>query len=76
MFKEFFLGLTESEREALASSAGTTVNYIRTHLIAPAHRRKTPNKELMNRLAVACAEKGARFDRAQLLEYFYEKSVA
>lgn len=76
MFKDFYLSLTDPQREALAARAGTTTNYIRTHLIAPARRRKTPNKDLMNDLAIACTEAGAPFDKAQLLEYFYEKSVA
>jgi hypothetical protein len=72
MFKEFFLSLDASKREKLAEDAGTTVGYIRTHLIAPPGRRRTPNKALMHGLVLACKTAGAAFGEAELLRYFYE----
>lgn len=76
MFKDFYLNLSVEQRQELATRAGTTVGYIRTHLIAPPGRRKTPNKELMARLGEACAAMGATFGRAELLLYFYEETAA
>jgi hypothetical protein len=72
MFKSFYVALPESRRAALAQRAGTTTNYIETHLIAPPARRKVPNKPLMDRLALACTEFGAPFSKADLVAYFYE----
>lgn len=72
MFSDFYRSLPEERRSAFAESAGTTTRYIETHLIAPAIRRKVPNKPLMERLAVACGEFGAPFSKEQLVAYFYE----
>lgn len=72
MFKSFYASLPELQRVQFADRAGTTTNYIETHLIAPPARRKVPNKPLMDRLAVACIEFGAAFGKAELVAYFYE----
>lgn len=72
MFSDFYRSLPESQRAAFAISAGTTTRYIETHLIAPAVRRKVPNKPLMERLAAACGQFGAPFSKEQLVAYFYE----
>lgn len=71
-FKTFYQALSEERRAAFADAAQTTTGYIETHLIAPAKRRRVPNKPLMDRLAVACTEFGAEFSKEQLLAYFYE----
>lgn len=72
MFKSFYTGLPEEKRGEFAEAAGTTTGYIEAHLIAPAHRRKVPNKPLMERLSAACGQFGAPFNKAQLVAYFYE----
>ena len=72
MFRSFYLELPEVRRAEFAQRAGTTTRYIETHLVAPASRRKIPNKPLMERLAAACAEFGAAFSKDELVAYFYE----
>lgn len=67
-FREFFVALSESEREAYALRAKTTALYISTHLIAPKERRRIPRPALMQRLAEA--SEGA-VSHADLLAYFY-----
>ncbi|MBY0411362.1 MAG: hypothetical protein K2Q97_14865 [Burkholderiaceae bacterium] len=75
MFKSFYTALPDDRRTAFAEAAGTTTGYIESHLIAPAHRRKVPNKPLMDRLSAACGQFGADFSKEQLLAYFYETPV-
>jgi hypothetical protein len=65
-FKEWFLSLSDDERERYARQAGTTAGYIRVHLIG---RRKIPREELLHRLAAASAGK---FTVAKLLAFFYQ----
>jgi len=67
-FKTFFLCLSQDEQERFAVSAGTTTGYIRTHLIAPLERRKTPRRELIESLVKAGQGK---FTRDELLEWFF-----
>lgn len=64
-FKSWWQARSDSEQEQIARAAGTTVGYIRTHLI---YRRKRPTVELMKRLESAC---GGAFSYAQLREFFY-----
>jgi hypothetical protein len=72
-FKKFFLDLTPTERDAFANRAGTTADYIETHLIAKVSRRQIPRKELMEGLAKS--GEGC-FTYAELLSFFYEKEEA
>ena len=67
-FRDFFLALEPAARERYARRAGTTVGYIRAHLIAPSARRKVPRKRLIEALASAS---DAKISRADLVAYFY-----
>lgn len=67
-FREFFVSLSDAEREAYAARAKTTALYISTHLIAPKERRRIPRPKLMQRLADASEGK---FTQQDLLVYFY-----
>lgn len=71
-FRAFFLGLSQEDREALATRAEYRPQYIRIHLAAPAGRRKVPKKDGMDRLFAACQERGATFTKAALVAWFYE----
>lgn|SRR5690242_10223217 len=64
-FKEWFLGLTNEQRDEYARRAGTTAGYIRVHLIG---RRKIPRAEFMKRLADAS---GGAHTVPSLLAFFY-----
>lgn len=68
-FKEWFLSLSEDQREKYASDAGTTSGYIRVHLIG---RRKIPRPELLRSLAAASRGK---FTVPKLLAFFYETAA-
>ena len=69
--KTFFLGLEPSEQERFAQRAGTTVGYLRAHLIRGG---KVPRPALMESLAEACKQFGAEFSKEDLLAFFYNRS--
>jgi len=64
-FKKYLNNLSEDELQAYAERAGTTPGYITTHLL---HARKTPRKDLLNRLADATEKKVAY---SEVLDHFY-----
>lgn len=68
-FKKHWLDLTPDERNAFAVDAGTTSNYIQTHLTG---RRKMPGKSLMERLFKACKKRGWVRTKPELAIFFYE----
>lgn len=51
-WREYFLSLSEEDQAAYAERAGTTVGYIRIHLV-PVPPRKTPRGPLLQRLSAA-----------------------
>jgi hypothetical protein len=67
-FRKFFLGLSLQEQDAYAKRAGTTVNYIRTHLVY-VPPRKTPRPPLLRALAYASS---GRLSLDDVLEHFYQ----
>lgn len=69
-FRQWFLSLSDEERESYAEKAGTTAGYIRVHLIG---RRKIPRAELMNRLAAAS---DGKWTVPALLAFFYRTREA
>ena len=73
--KTYFLSLSDVERASLADDAGTTMGYIKAHLIAPPGRRKTPRRELMDGLVDALEKRDAGVTRNDLLAYFYEAAA-
>ncbi|EFM0018064.1 hypothetical protein DI17_003911 [Escherichia coli] len=68
-FKKHWLHLTPDEREAFADDAGTTSNYIKSHLIG---RRKMPTKKLMDRLFKACKSRQWVKTKPEMVVFFYE----
>lgn len=71
-FKEWFLSLSDDDRERYARDAGTTAGYIRVHLIG---RRKIPRPDLLRRLAEASNGKFSphgKFTVGDLLGFFYK----
>lgn len=71
--KDFFSRLDDSEQERFAKTAGTTVGYLRAHVLP---RRKIPRSALMNGLVVACQTKDPQVTRAQVVEFFYSELAA
>lgn len=69
-FRQWFLSLSDEERESYAGKAGTTAGYIRVHLIG---RRKIPRSDLMNRLAIAS---DGKWSVPALLAFFYRTREA
>ena len=67
-FKKHWLALTPGEREAFAEEAGTTSNYIQTHLTG---KRKMPGKALMNGLFKACKARQWVRTKPELAIFFY-----
>ena len=65
-YREWFLSLSEAQRDAYAQRAGTTAGYIRVHLIG---RRKIPRPALLNKLADAS---DGKWTVAKLLAFFYK----
>ena len=68
-FPDFFRGLSDQQRERYADRAGTTVEYIRVHLI---RAKRIPRPDLMDSLVQASA--GA-VSRKELLDHFYPPSA-
>jgi hypothetical protein len=68
-FKNFWQSLSTAERKQLADDAGTTVNYIKVHLV---YGRRTPTKRLMDGLFQACRKHDAHLTREQVIGFFYE----
>jgi len=64
-FRDYFLSLSKKEQQAFADTAGTTTNYIRTHLIT---RYKVPRRELMSRLSAAT---NGHIDVTAMTNFFY-----
>ncbi|MBJ9142256.1 hypothetical protein [Citrobacter koseri] len=67
-FKKHWLALTPDEREAFAEEAGTTSNYIQTHLTG---KRKMPGKTLMNGLFKAAKSRQWVRTKPELAYFFY-----
>ena len=68
-FKKFWLSLTPENRLQVATDAGTTPGYIKSHLI---HKRKVPKRELMDSLHAACVAHGADVSKEKFVGLFYE----
>jgi hypothetical protein len=64
--RTYFYGLDQTEREAFARRAQTTVGYIQSHLITC---RKIPRPDSMRKLAAASENRVSLDD---LLAYFYK----
>ncbi|WAL81503.1 hypothetical protein OYT13_16825 [Pandoraea sp. XJJ-1] len=67
-FKAFYRSLSATDKRRFAQEAGTTTDYIETHLV---YARKVPRKQSMDRLFDACKNHGAKFDKAGLIAFFY-----
>lgn len=71
--KEFFLKLSEAEQERFAKTAGTTVGYLRAHILP---RRKMPRPALMEGLVTACQQQDPAVSRVAVIRFFYEEAAA
>lgn len=65
--RTYFRALTPAQQEKFAIKAGTTANYIRTHLLCDPPR-KIPRQRLLE--GFVAASKG-ELTRESLLSYFY-----
>lgn len=70
-FKAYFLNLDQVERERYAKRAGTSAAYIQQHLL---HRRKTPRRETLQRLAQASKGQVSYDDLIRF--FFYPEETA
>ncbi|MGP9420096.1 hypothetical protein ACT3RT_14030 [Ewingella sp. AOP9-I1-14] len=68
-FKLFWRSLSDANRLQVATEAGTTPGYIKSHLI---HKRKVPKRELMDSLHAACVAHGAVVSKEKFVGLFYE----
>ena len=68
-FKKFWLSLTPENRLQVATDAGTTPGYIKSHLI---NKNKVPRTELMSNLHQACIAAGADVSKEKFIGLFYE----
>lgn len=69
-FKSYIQSLTEDQLNTLATTAGTTSQYIKRHLI---YRRKFPGPVLIEGLVIA--SNGA-FTKAQFIHWLYQIDAA
>lgn len=69
-FKNYIQSLTEDQLNILASKAGTTAQYIKSHLI---YRRKFPGPVLIDGLVIAS---NGDFTKAQFIHWLYQLDVA
>ena len=69
-FPEFFKRLDESQRTEYAERAGTSVEYIRAHLI---YARRVPRRDLLEALVMAS---DGQVSRKEILEHFYPPVAA
>jgi hypothetical protein len=67
-FKDFYLSLTDDQKVEFAKLAGTTPNYIRTHLV---YGRKIPQRKTFDGLIRALAAFGSKVTRNDLLLCFF-----
>lgn len=65
-FREYYLSLTEDQREAYAERAGTTIGYMPQLIAVPPF--KTPKPDLMRRLAEASE---GNVTLPEVLDHFY-----
>lgn len=68
-FKKFWLSLSPENRLQVATAAGTTPAYVKTHLI---HKRRVPRNDLMSNLHQACVSAGADVSKEKFIGLFYE----
>ena len=71
--KDFFTKLSETDQQAFAKRAGTTIGYLRAHVLP---RRKMPRPALMDGLIAACQERDPAITRDQVIQYFYAEVAA
>ena len=69
-FQEYILNLSQQQLEEFATEAGTTVNYLKRHLI---YRKKTPRHDAIKLMVKA--SNGA-FSKTQFIHWLYELKVA
>lgn len=56
-YSKFFFSMTQAQQDRYALRAGTTGNYLRTHVFVPLKRRKIPRRDKIESLVKAA--KGA-----------------
>lgn len=69
-FKNYIQALTEEQLNKLAETAGTTAQYIKSHLI---YRRKFPGPALIDGLVIAA---NGDFTKAQFIHWLYQIDAA
>lgn len=69
-FHKFIINLTAEELENFASNSGTTVQYLKNHLI---YKAKIPRIDTIESLVMA--SKG-KFTKAQFVYWLYDLKVA
>lgn len=67
-FKEFWQALSSEEKKQLAAEAGTTVYYIRTHLV---YKTRVPGRKRMTSLYNACSALDPKINKDQFVSFFY-----
>ena len=72
-YSKYFFSMSRNKQDLYAIAAGTTGDYLRTHVFAPMERRKIPRKEMINALVTATKGKCSLDD---VLEYLYKSEEA
>lgn len=65
-FADFIRNMTESELKNYANESGTTVSYLKNHLI---YKKKIPRPEMIESLVVAARQK---FSKQQFVHWLYD----
>lgn len=69
-FEQFFLKLSAAERKSFADDAGTSVEYIRDHLLAG---RRMPRAPLLESLTRALRKRRQALSERDLAGYFHQR---
>lgn len=69
-FQQYILNLSQQKLEEFATEAGTTVNYLKRHLI---YKKKTPRPDAIELMVKAS---NGDFSKAQFIQWLYELKVA
>lgn len=72
-YSKFFFSMTRTQQDGYALSAGTTGDYLRTHVFVPLKRRKIPRKDKIDSL-VSAAKGAITLD--DVLAYLYKSEEA
>ena len=72
-YSNFFFSMTRIQQDEYALKAGTTGDYLRTHIFVPMKRRKIPRKDKIDALVTAASSAITLDD---VLAYLYKSEEA